>query len=573
MYLGNSHMYYIDTNDEEVGRMLYVKIRRINLSARLYLLAALMFSSTFSSVFFSTPADAAVGSVNQYVPGTGHVISGIGLGSDGNIWYTSYAPATTTRVGKITPSGSYTEYLNRTIGSRYPTNITTGSDGNIWYSEFNSSGGSRIVKLSTAGVVLDQYTITNTSYVAESMVVGPGGDLWFAYNGMIGRISTLGVMNFYPTPWGVGKIHTVTHGPDGNIWYAAYKTSSSNSHSVGKISSSGVYTNYPFTSASGYYAEDITAGPDGNLWVPVPNKNSVLKVTTNGSLTEYSVGIGTRPYAITAATDGNLWYAGSAKVGMITTSGIYTNFTATQINSSDSTKIVSGVDGAVWIYTSTQYGNVFRVAVELINQQINFTSTAPTDAVIDGRTYTPTASATSGLPVTITVDPSSSAICSIDGSGVVSFQGVGTCTLNANQSGDADYKPATQVQQTFNVLPVDADTSISMDCPPNAAGGTTVTCTITVSNSGPAHASDANLVVVLPESLTDITLSGGGILTGRQITWSSASFAPQDSKTLTLSGTVLSTNSGKLRLNGALLQTNPDSNISNNIADKIIFVN
>merc|ERR1711916_210250 len=55
-----------------------------------------------------------------------------------------------------------------------------------------------------------------------------------------------------------------------------------------------------------------------------------------------------------------------------------------------------------------------------------------------------------GLTVTITVDGTSSSVCSISG-GVVTYQKAGTCTLNANQGGDDDYNAATQVQQSFSV--------------------------------------------------------------------------------------------------------------------------
>ena len=72
------------------------------------------------------------------------------------------------------------------------------------------------------------------------------------------------------------------------------------------------------------------------------------------------------------------------------------------------------------------------------SQTITFTSTAPTAATVGGATYTPTATATSGLTVTITVAAASSSVCSINGGGVVSFQAAGTCTLDANQAGNAN---------------------------------------------------------------------------------------------------------------------------------------
>jgi hypothetical protein len=84
-------------------------------------------------------------------------------------------------------------------------------------------------------------------------------------------------------------------------------------------------------------------------------------------------------------------------------------------------------------------------------QTVSFTSTAPGSASVGGATYTATATATSGLTPAITVDAVSSSVCSITG-GVVSFQAVGTCTLDVNQAGNGNYNAATQVQQSFIVV-------------------------------------------------------------------------------------------------------------------------
>jgi hypothetical protein len=89
-----------------------------------------------------------------------------------------------------------------------------------------------------------------------------------------------------------------------------------------------------------------------------------------------------------------------------------------------------------------------QVTVHQGSQSINFTSTAPSDAVIAGPTYTPTATASSGLQVSITIDHASSSICSISG-GQVSFTAAGSCVIDANQAGDSDYQPAPQQQQSF----------------------------------------------------------------------------------------------------------------------------
>jgi hypothetical protein len=67
-----------------------------------------------------------------------------------------------------------------------------------------------------------------------------------------------------------------------------------------------------------------------------------------------------------------------------------------------------------------------------------------------GTTYTPSATASSGLAVTFTIDATSSKVCSI-ATGKVTFNTIGTCTIDANQAGNAAFSPAPQVQQSITV--------------------------------------------------------------------------------------------------------------------------
>ena len=78
---------------------------------------------------------------------------------------------------------------------------------------------------------------------------------------------------------------------------------------------------------------------------------------------------------------------------------------------------------------------------------------APANAYVN-RTFTPAPTATSGLPVTLTLDATSTACTLING--VVAFQTVGPCVINANQPGNETFAAARQVQRTITVR----------DCPP-----------------------------------------------------------------------------------------------------------
>lgn len=75
-----------------------------------------------------------------------------------------------------------------------------------------------------------------------------------------------------------------------------------------------------------------------------------------------------------------------------------------------------------------------------------------------GKTYTPTATATSGLPVTFTLDATSTGCSLVDG--VVFYESPGSCVINADQAGDETYAPAKQVRRTIKVY----------NCPPLRSG-------------------------------------------------------------------------------------------------------
>jgi hypothetical protein len=77
-------------------------------------------------------------------------------------------------------------------------------------------------------------------------------------------------------------------------------------------------------------------------------------------------------------------------------------------------------------------------------QTIHFTSTAPANAAYGG-TYTVAATGgASGEPVTFSAAALS--VCTVSGS-TVTFTGVGTCTIDANQAGNSSFSAAPQVAQ------------------------------------------------------------------------------------------------------------------------------
>ena len=77
-------------------------------------------------------------------------------------------------------------------------------------------------------------------------------------------------------------------------------------------------------------------------------------------------------------------------------------------------------------------------------QSISFTN-APLTGLVGGQ-YTPSAAATSLLPVSFSLDGTSTG-CSLS-AGAVHFDSVGTCVIDANQAGNGSFSAAPQVQGT-----------------------------------------------------------------------------------------------------------------------------
>ena len=144
------------------------------------------------------------------------------------------------------------------------------------------------------------------------------------------------------------------------------------------------------------------------------------------------------------------------------------------------------------------------------SQSITFSSTAPSSARYSGandQTYTATATATSGLPVTLSVDSSSTSGCAISGGTVSYGSGAGTCIIDASQPGNSSYLPAAQVTQRFTISP--APLSITASSPAMTYGGTVPA--ITPSYSGFAgHDSPSSLSAPPSCSTTATSASPAG---------------------------------------------------------------
>jgi streptogramin lyase len=289
------------------------------------------------------------------IPGALQLV-GIAAGPDGNIWFTDQL---TGKIGHISTSGTNLKQIALPTGS-FPQGITTGRDKNLWFVDQKQNGYYAVGRITVTGKVIEYLTNVNAgvfqsgSFTFAEIAAGPDGNLWFTNpqantSRQIGKITTSGIISFYPTqdlPLGVGA------GPDGNMWTIE------SSH-VASITPAGVETEYPI---SGGGSPGIVAGPDGNIWFTEAN-TSLGDVTPAGVVTEYSSlspTFGTLS-SVCSGPDDALWFVGvtSGNIGRLTTGGQLTNSYSLNIGSTPDFGAL-GADGNVWFseIVPSRVGNI-----------------------------------------------------------------------------------------------------------------------------------------------------------------------------------------------------------------------
>jgi streptogramin lyase/plastocyanin len=198
------------------------------------------------------------GAVTEYAIPSGAAGVDIAAGAAGTLWFTEcpfYVTCTTgEHIGKITTAGVITEFP-----SGCATGITKGPDGNMWFTGQCGVAGGTIGKITPTGSITE-YSLPDhgmgTSDYPYDIVAGPDGNLWFgeAY-GYVGKITTSGVITEYVGPDRV-NVGAIAVGPDGNL-YAPEE------NGIYKITTAGVITE--FSSAGGN--PDIILGPDKQMWM------------------------------------------------------------------------------------------------------------------------------------------------------------------------------------------------------------------------------------------------------------------------------------------------------------------
>jgi hypothetical protein len=396
----------------------------------------------------------------------------------------------------------------------------------------SGSTNTAIARVTVAGTYTNNGTlsVSNTLTGTGALTNGAAGTLNVSFNVSINTLANAGTMN----KTGPGAITTPL---------ASFtNTGTLNLNSTGTIA--GITNNAGGTVnlinsglISGF--NNATATSVLNISDLTPPNITTLTVTAPGNTVNYN---GAGDQTVTAMTYYNLIFSGSGNKSIslpngstLTTGNLSIAPTGTAKASITGPNLVVnsltlgglGKVNGTWGSTSSVAtftdDNFFALTAGYLNvatdtrlsQTINFTSTAPSNATVGGSTYTPTATATSTLPVTFTIDATASSVCSIS-AGIVSFNAAGTCVINANQAGNANYKPATQAQQSFAVnLPgsiarVFIGEDEMLGSPFGLSAGASLRRSFAGINNGPVQI-EANVDIVAAERL--IYKAAGGVNT------------------------------------------------------------
>ncbi|HSK50238.1 MAG TPA: hypothetical protein VK889_07045 [Solirubrobacterales bacterium] len=255
---------------------------------------------------------------------TGEIVAG----PDGNLWFTetyrNERGYTVARLGHMTPSGQFGEYL---IGEHVggTGSMTAGPDGNLWFiSAFWKKGRKKlaIARFDVASEELRRFHLPPRSGPTD-IVAGPDGNLWFSERGgevsRIGRITPEGQVTHFSLPDRKMVAGAMTVGPDGNIWFAEFlrRYAGNPRSSVGRIAPSGQIREFRLPEGSS--AATLVSGPAGRLWYTARSShgNSAIgSLSPNGTASELECLPAPSECEIDADVlavghDGALWFSAS----------------------------------------------------------------------------------------------------------------------------------------------------------------------------------------------------------------------------------------------------------------------
>ncbi len=198
---------------------------------------------------------------------------------------------------------------------------------------------------------------------------------------------------------------------------------------------------------------------------------------------------------------------GGSCMASSTIAGTTTTAKITIVNTSAPCYIYYNQDGmnagGYYVYTAVaEQSSTTTISTATVAQTITFNAQAAQTYSVGGTfPINPTATSDSGLLVTYT--SSTLPVCTITGIGnnIVAIQTAGTCTIKADQAGNANYNAATQASQNITINKAAQTITVTQAAPATAAKGSTFPVSAT--------ASSGLLVAITTTTPTICTAPGG----------------------------------------------------------------
>ncbi len=200
-------------------------------------------------------------------------ISGLAMGSEGNLWTTETRLQGHTQISailRVTPTGEVTAFSKGLRPGAAPANITAGPDGALWFTDTTG----RIGRVDADGSIYE-FPIGRRIFSgrpafepARPIIAGKDRDLWFiAGSDTVGRMNLSGHVRFFDPRssyrgsealGGAGELVGLASGPDGDIWFTRA------SGEVARMNGSGHVRTVTNRLANAY---GIAFAADGSAWV------------------------------------------------------------------------------------------------------------------------------------------------------------------------------------------------------------------------------------------------------------------------------------------------------------------